>query len=298
MVTETQTSPSDNWRINKVFYARFLEGFADTQFGPIYLGTWGLAAALCFAVCCFVILFGYGPQVGFNPLRYLREFGVLAVYPPAPSYGLQIAPMEKGGYWQIATFFLTLSIYLFLARIWQRALANRLRPLVAIAFSSAVFLFSAIYIIHPIMVGTWNVAPGHGLKAQLDWVNYFSIKYGNFFYNPFHMVSIFFLLGSTVLLAMHGASILGALSYNAHRELDEVEVTTEGTQRVQLLWRWVMGFNATANSIHQWALIFGVLVALVGGIGVIASGWLEPNWFLWACRAGIVPSPQMACPMP
>lgn len=298
MVTETQRNPSDDWRINKVFYARFLEGFADTQFGPIYLGVWGLISMMTFAVAVFVILFGYGVQVGFNPLRYVREFGVLAVYPPAPSYGLQLAPLEQGGYWQIATFFLTISVYTWLARIWQRALANKLRPLVAIAFTAAIFLFSVIYFIHPIMVGNWNEAPGHGLRAQLDWTNYYHIKYGNFYYNPFHMLSIFFLLGSTVLLAMHGATILATLSYNTHRELDEIDVTTEGTQRAQLLWRWVMGFNATANSIHQWALIFGVLVVLTGAIGVLTSGWLEPDWFRWACRAGIVPSPQLACPVP
>jgi photosynthetic reaction center M subunit len=298
MVTDIQKRPSDDWRINKVFYLRFLEGLADTQVGPIYLGTWGLISLLSFVTCCFMILVGYGVQVGFNPLRFVREFPVLAVYPPAPSYGLMIAPLEKGGFWQIATFFLVISVYTWLARIWSRALANRLRPMVAIAFSSAVLLFSAIYFIHPIMVGTWNDAPGHGLKAQLDWVNYFHIKYGNFYYNPFHMLSIFFLLGSTVILAMHGATILATLHLNAHRELDEIEDTTEGTERAQLLWRWVMGFNATPHSIHQWALAFGVLVVITGAIGVLASGWLEPDWFRWACRAGIVPTPQMACPVP
>lgn len=290
-------SSSDNWRINKVFYARFLEGLVDTQFGPIYLGVWGLAAVLTFSVCVFMIFMGYGVQVGFNPLRFVREFPVLGVYPPDPSYGLQLAPLEKGGYWQIATFFLTLTVFLWLARIWSRAIANKLRPMVAIAWSAALWLFSAIYIIHPVMVGTWSEAPGHGLRAQLEWANFYSIKYGNFFYNPFHMVAIFFLLGSTVILAMHGATILGVLHLNAHRELDEAEESTEGTKRAQLFWRWVMGFNATATSIHQWALMFGVLVVLFGGFGVIASGWLEPDWFLWACRAGIVPSPQLACPV-
>jgi photosynthetic reaction center M subunit len=296
MATEIQKRPSDNWYIGKPRYIRALEGLADTQFGPVYIGTWGVISLICFGAACFFILIGYAVQVGFNPLRFLREFPVLAVNPPAASYGLGLAPMEQGGYWQVATFFLTISIYTWLTRIWSRALANQIRPVVPIAFAAAVFLYSVIYFIHPMMVGTWNDAPGHGLRAILDWTNYFSIKYGNFYYNPFHMISIFFLLGSTVLLAMHGATILATLSYNAHRELDEIDETTEGTQRAQLLWRWVMGFNATAHTIHQWALIFGVLVVLTGAIGVLASGWFEPNWFLWACRAGIVPSPQLACP--
>jgi photosynthetic reaction center M subunit len=297
MTTETQKHSSANrWHIETKIFARFLEGFVDTQFGPIYIGTWGVLAVLSFAASVFTILVGYGVQVGFNPLRFFREFWVLAVYPPSAEYGLVLAPLEKGGYWQIATFFLTTTVYCWLIRVWDRALAHKLRPMVAVAWSAAIFLFSAIYIIHPIMVGTWNDAPGHGLKAQLDWANYFSIKYGNFFYNPFHMVAIFFLLGSTVLLAMHGATILGVLHLNAHRELDEIETSSEGTQRAQLFWRWVMGFNATATSIHTWSMAFGVLTVVFGAIGVLMSGWFEPNWFLWACRAGIVPGAQMACP--
>jgi photosynthetic reaction center M subunit len=288
----------DGWYLRRTFYLRFLEGFADTQIGPLYLGYWGLIAILAFVACVFIILMGYAPVVGWNPVRYVREFGVLAVYPPAASFGLGPAPLNQGGWWQIATFFLTVTVMAWLIRIWSRALANNLRPMVAIAWSAAVFLYAAIYIIHPMLVGTWADAPGHGLKAQLDWVNYFNIKYGNFFYNPFHMVAIFFLLGSAVLVAMHGATILGVVYLNAHRELDEIHDTGEGTQRAQLFWRWVMGFNATATSIHTWSMGFGVMVCVIGALGVIATGWLEPDWFLWACRAKIVPSPALACPMP
>lgn len=298
MVTETQRNPSDDWRINKVFYARFLEGFADTQFGPIYLGVWGLISMMTFAVAVFVILFGYGVQVGFNPLRYVREFGVLAVYPPAPSYGLQLAPLEQGGYWQIATFFLTISVYTWLARIWQRALANKLRPLVAIAFTAAIFLFSVIYFIHPIMVGNWNEAPGHGLRAQLDWTNYYHIKYGNFYYNPFHMLSIFFLLGSTVILAMHAGTIWALEKYAAHEEWNELQAPGTGTERAQLFWRWCMGFNANAYSIHLWAFWFAWLCGVTGAIGVFLSmPDFVNNWFQWGVEAGInYPQPPPVAP--
>jgi photosynthetic reaction center M subunit len=294
----TTLAPDDGWYIKRRYFLRFLEGFADTQIGPIYLGYWGAMAGMFFVATVFLILMGYGQAVDWNPIRYVREFPTLAVYPPVASYGLTMAPLAKGGWWQAATMFLTATVYTWSIRIWSRAIANKLRPMVAVAWSAAVFLYSAIYIIHPAMVGTWAEAPGHGLKAQLDWANYFSIKYGNFFYNPFHMVAIFFLLGSTVLLAMHGATILATLHLNSHRELDEVEETTEGTQRAQLFWRWVMGFNATAHSIHVWSMTFGVMVVIFGALGVLASGWMEPNWFLWACRTGIAPSPALACPLP
>jgi photosynthetic reaction center M subunit len=294
----TTLAKDDGWYIKRRYFLRFLEGFADTQIGPIYLGYWGAMAGMFFVAAVFLILMGYLHTVAWNPVRFLREFPILAVYPPDASYGLTMAPLAKGGYWQAATLFLTACVFSWSVRIFSRARAHKLRPMVAIAWSSAVFLFAVIYIIHPAQVGTWSEAPGHGLKAQLDWVNYFSIKYGNFYYNPFHMVSIFFLLGSTVLLGMHGATILATLHLNSHRELDEVEDTTEGTQRAQLFWRWVMGFNATAHSIHVWSMAFGVMTVLTGAIGVLASGWFEPDWFAWACRAGIAPSPALACPAP
>ncbi len=286
-------------RAKKSFHIKALQGFGDTQIGPIYLGIWGLLAIGSFAITVLMIFIGYGLQVGWNPIRFMREFAVLGVEPPAPSYGLQFAPLAQGGFWQIATLFLTLTLVFWTIRIWSRATANGVRPLLPIAFGAALFLFSAIYIIHPISMGSWNEAPGHGLRAQLVWANNFSIKYGNFYYNPFHMVSIFGLLGSTVLLAMHGATILATVQYQSHRELDEIEDSTEGTHRAQLIWRWIMGFNATPHSIHVWALGLATLAAVAGGIGVITSGPAEPNWYLWACRAGITPGGIAACvPLP
>ena len=278
-----------------VGYLTFLRGFADTQIGPVYLGMWGLFAICSFSLCVLMIFFGYGVQVGYNPIRFLREFAVLSVEPPAPSMGLQWAPLKEGGYWQLATLFLALTLVFWTFRLWTRAVANNLRPTVPAIWGAVLFLWAAIYIIHPIWVGSWNEAPGHGLRAQLVWANAFSIKYGNFYYNPFHMVSIFGLLGSTVLVAMHGATILATLKYGSHREADEVIDSDEGTHRAQLFWRWVMGFNATAWSIHVWAAYFAVITMVFGAIGVLASGTAEPNWFLWACRAGIVPGHQAAC---
>ncbi|WP_214278606.1 hypothetical protein, partial [Escherichia coli] len=41
-----------------------------------------------------------------------------------------------------------------------------------------------------------------GIFPHLDWTAAFSLRYGNLFYNPFHMLSIAFLYGSTLLFAM------------------------------------------------------------------------------------------------
>jgi photosynthetic reaction center M subunit len=122
----------------------------------------------------------------------------------------------------------------------------------------------------------------------LDWTNNVSVQYGNFYYNPFHMLSIFFLLGSTLLLAMHGATIVAASRWGAHREVEEMMTEGSGTQRAQLFWRWCMGFQATSKSIHIWAAWFGALTGITGAIGLLLSGTLIYDWYVWAQSAGIV----------
>jgi photosynthetic reaction center M subunit len=43
-----------------------------------------------------------------------------------------------------------------------------------------------------------------------------------------------------------------------------------------------MGFNATMESIHRWAWWFAVLTTLTGGIGILLTGTVVDNWYLWA----------------
>lgn len=59
---------------------------------------------------------------------------------------------------------------------------------------------------------------------HLDWTNYFSICYGNFFYNPFYMFSIVFLYGSVLLFAMHDATILAVSLYGDDCEVEQILV--------------------------------------------------------------------------
>jgi photosynthetic reaction center M subunit len=143
-------------------------------------------------------------------------------------------------------------------------------------------------LIRPIILGRWTDAPGHGFVAILNWTNYVSIQTGNFYYNPFHMLSIFFLLGSTLLLAMHGATIVATSRWGSEREIEEMWAEGPGTQRAQLFWRWVMGWNANSYSIHAWLWWFAALTAITGAIGLLLSGWLIPDWFKWAETVRIV----------
>lgn len=262
--------------------------FGVGQVGPVYLGIAGVTAVASGALALFIILEDYLYQVGYNPILFAREFFVLSTEPPAMSYGLGFAPWHEGGAWIVATLLLNVAVLAWWARVYNRARAAGLSMRLAWSFASALFLYFVIYLIRPVIIGNWAQAPGQGFKAILEWTNNVSILYGNFYYNPFHMLSIFFLLGSTVLLAMHGATIVATSRYGSHREIEEMMVEGEGTQRAQLFWRWTMGFNVNSKTIHDWCWWFAGLTVITGGIGLLLSGTVIENWFAWAQSIGIV----------
>ncbi|MCB0076346.1 MAG: photosynthetic reaction center subunit M [Anaerolineales bacterium] len=262
--------------------------FGVGQVGPIYLGTWGVISIAAGVASAFIILLDYLYQVGYNPILFVREFFVLQISPPAMQYGLGFAPWFEGGGWLVATLFLHVSVLAWFARVWSRSKAAGLGRQLAYGFAAALFLYFVIYLIRPVLMGNWAQAPAHGFKAILDWTNNVSVHMGNFYYNPFHMLSIFFLLGSTLLLAMHGATIIATARYGSHQEVEEMMVEDTGTQRAQLFWRWTMGFNANSKTIHDWCWWFAALTAITGGIGLLLSGTAVWDWFVWAVNARIV----------
>jgi photosynthetic reaction center M subunit/photosynthetic reaction center L subunit len=267
--------------------------FDNGQVGPVYLGVSGTIAVIAGAVASFIILEDYMWQVGYNPIVFLREFFQLATYPPPMEAGLGLGPSwHEGTAWVFATFLLHISVLAWLVRIFARSKAAGLGNRLTWGFIAALFLYFVIYLIRPVAIGNWAQAPGQGFKAILDWTNHVSVQYGNFYYNPFHMLSIFFLLGSTLLLAMHGATIVAASRYGAHHEVEEMMAEGSGTHRAQLFWRWCMGWQANSKTIHDWSFWFGALTGITGGIGLLLSGTLILDWYMWGVQVGIVAPPM------
>lgn len=266
--------------------------FGNGQVFPVYLGAWGTLAVLAGVLASFIILEDYAYQVGYNPIAFARDFFVLSTDPPAMEHGLGFAnDWHAGSDWIVATFLLHIAILAWWVRTRRRATALGLGTHVSWSFLAAMFLYYIIYLIRPIIIGNWAQAPGQGFKAVLDWTNNLSVMYGNFYYNPFHMLSIFFLLGSTLLLAMHGATIVATSRYGSYREVEEMMTESTGTQRAQLFWRWCMGFQATSKTIHDWCIWFAAFTGITGGIGVLLTGTLVSDWFAWAAQSGFVAPP-------
>jgi photosynthetic reaction center M subunit len=229
-------------------------------------------------------------QAGFNPAVFVRDLFWLSLDPPAPEYGLSMPPLAEGGYYLIASFFLLVAVMAWWLRSWMLADQLGMGKHVAWAFASAIWLFLVLGLIRPLLMGSWSEAVPYGIFTHLDWTNLFSLTYGNLFYNPFHALSIVFLYGSTLLFAMHGATILAVTRLGGDRELEQIVDRGTASERAALFWRWTMGFNATMEGIHRWAWWFAVLCTLTGGIGILLSGTVVDNWYVWAQERGYGPS--------
>ena len=249
------------------------------------------SASIVFGVLWFWIVgFSMLSSVNWNIIEMIRQLPWLALEPPPPEYGLRMPPLSKGGWWVIASFFLLLSVMLWWARTYVRARALGMGTHVAWAFASAIWLFLVLGLFRPVLMGSWSEGVPYGIFPHLDWTSALSIRYGNLFYNPFHMLSIAFLYGSALLFAMHGATILAVSRYGGEREIEQIVDRGTASERAALFWRWTMGFNASMESIHRWAWWFAVLCTLTGGIGILLTGTVVDNWYLWAVKHGVAPA--------
>jgi photosynthetic reaction center M subunit len=285
-------------RIGKPRHSRLLGLFADAQIGPLYLGTLGSLSLLCGFIAIEIIGLNMLASVNWDPVQFIRLLPWLALEPPGPQWGLRIPPLNEGGWWLAAGFFLTLSLFLWAARVWRRADQLGLGQHTFWAFMSAIWLYLVLGFLRPLWMGSWSEAVPFGIFPHLDWTAAFSIRYGNLFYNPFHALSIVFLYGSTLLFAMHGATILAVARFGGEREVDQAIDRGTAMERAGLFWRWTMGFNATSESIHRWAWWFAVLTPLTGGIGILLTGTIVDNWYLWAIEKRFAPEyPQVWGPI-
>ncbi len=277
-------------RILQPFHSRWLGRIGETQVGPTYLGIEGMISLICGFIAIEIIGLNMWASVNWNPIRFIKMLPFLSLDPPAAKYGLEIfPPLREGGWWLMAGFFLTTSILLWWVRMYRRARAIGMGTHIPWAFASAIWLYLVLGFIRPILMGSWSEAVPFGIIAHLNWTATFSVRYGNLYYDPFHMLSIVFLYGSTLLFAMHAGTILAVARFGGERETREIADRGTAMERAAIFWRWTMGFNANFESIHRWIYWFAILCTLTGGIGILISGTLVDNWYLWGYKHGIAP---------
>ena len=282
--------PQNSPRGTQTSFSYWAGKVGDAQIGPTYLGTTGLISLVCGIIAFEIIGLNMFASVNWDPVEFVRRLPWLTLNPPDEKYGLTLPPLNEGGWWLMAGFFLTTSVILWWVRMYRRARALQMGTHVAWAFAAAIWLFLVLGFIRPVLMGKFSEAVPFGIFSHLDWTNSFSLNYGNLFYNPFHMLSIAFLYGSALLFAMHGATILAVSRYGGERELEQISDRGTASERAALFWRWTMGFNASMESIHRWAWWFAVLCPLTGGIGILLTGTAVDNWYDWGVKHSIAPS--------
>ncbi|MEM8553568.1 MAG: photosynthetic reaction center subunit M [Pseudomonadota bacterium] len=278
MVEDTDMSE----RMGKPGFSTLIGWFGNAQLGPVYLGGLGVASLATGLIWFVLVGLSYWDQAGYNPGVFARDLFYFSLEPPGPEHGLGVPPAGEGLMWFIASFFLLVSVMLWWARCWFLAEQLKMGKHIFWAFGSAIWLFLCLGLFRPLLMGDWSEAVPYGIFSHLDWTNLFSLTYGNFFYNPFHALSIVFLYGSALLFAMHGATILAVSRFGGDREIEQIVDRGTASERAALFWRWTMGFNATMEGIHRWAWWFAVLTTLTGGIGIILTGTVVDNWYAWA----------------
>ncbi|XDA98928.1 photosynthetic reaction center subunit M [Sulfitobacter sp. LCG007] len=280
MMTERMVTP----RFSKLF-----GWLGNGQLGPIYLGWTGMVSLATGFLWFFIVGLNMLAQVNWSLPEMLRQLFWLALEPPSPEYGLRMPPLNDGGWYIISSFFLLVAVCTWWLRAYLLAQEHRMGKHVAWAFASAIWLFLVLGLFRPILMGSWSEAVPYGIFPHLDWTTAFSIRYGNLYYNPFHCLSIVFLYGSVLLFAMHGATILAVTRFGGDRELEQIFDRGTASERAALFWRWTMGFNATMEGIHRWAWWFAVLTPITGGIGILLTGTVVDNWFIWAQEHNFAP---------
>jgi len=283
-------------RLIKPFFMHLAGRLGNAQIGSLYLGPLGLASIILGTLSINIMGFNMLAQVNWSPVQFVRQLFWLALEPPPPAYGLHLPPMNQGGWWLLAGGLLTMSMLLWWGRTYRRARALGLGTHVAWAFLAAIWLFLVLGFFRPLLMGSWSEGVPFGIFPHLDWTAAFSLRYGNLFYNPFHALSIAFLYGSTLIFAMHAATILAVSKFGGEREIEQIIDRGTATERAALFWRWTMGFNATMESLHRWGWWFAVLCPLVGGIGILLTGTVVDNWYLWSVKHGVAPAYPAAVP--
>ena len=92
------------------------------------------------------------------------------------------------------------------------------------------------------------------------------------------------------MFAMHAATVLAVSRFGGEREVEQIvdRGTASSAARCSGAGPWAS--MRPSESIHRWAWWFAVLCPLVGGIGILLTGTVVDNWYLWGVKHGIAPT--------
>ncbi len=247
----------------------------DFWVGPFYVGFFGVTT-LFFTILGTALIFWEASQgPSWNPW-------LISIAPPDLEYGLGVAPLLKGGVWQIVTM---CAVGAFVS--WALREVEICRKLgmgyhVPIAFGFAIFAYVTLVVIRPFLMGAWHWGFPYGIFSHLDWVSNTGYQYLHFHYNPAHMIAVSFFFTTTLALALHGSLVLSAVNPPA-KGPGGGEVRSPEYE--DTFFRDIIGYSVGTLGIHRVGLFLALNAGFWSAICIVISGpfWTRgwPEWWTW-----------------
>ncbi len=240
----------------------------DFWIGPFYVGFFGVTALFCAFLGTALIFLGASMEGTWNPW-------LISIDPPPLEYGLQFAPMAEGGIWQLVTICAIGAFSSWALREVEISRKLGMGLHVPIAFGVAIFAYVTLVVIRPFLMGAWGHGFPYGIMSHLDWVSNVGYSYGNFHYNPAHMVAITFFFTTTLALSMHGGLVLSAVNPGRGK-------TVKTPEHENAFFRDFIGYSIGTLGIHRLGLFLALSAGIWSAICIVISGPLyEGSWVDW-----------------
>ena len=243
----------------------------DFWVGPFYVGFFGVTTIFFSAIG--IALIAYGAALG--PTWNLWQ---ISINPPAEEIGLGFAPLKEGGLWQVITICAIGAFGSWALRQAEIARKLGMGMHIPFAFSFAILAYVTLVVFRPILLGGWSHAFPYGIITHLDWVSNTGYQFGNFHYNPAHMIAVSFFFATTFALSLHGALILSATNPGK----GEVVKTAE---HENTFFRDTIGYSIGTLGIHRLGLFLALSAGFWSAVCIVISGpfWTRggPEWWSW-----------------
>jgi photosynthetic reaction center L subunit len=245
----------------------------DFWVGPFYVGFFGVSTVFFCFVGIGLLAWGAANGPTWNPFR-------LSINPPALEYGLSLAPMLKGGIWQAVTVCALGAFGSWALREVEICRKLGMGYHVPVAFGFAILAYATLVVFRPIAMGAWWYGFPYGFMSHLDWVSNVGYTYGNFHYNPAHMIAITFFFTTCLALGLHGGLILSSVNPKKGE-------TVRTPEHENTFFRDSIGYSIGTLGIHRLGLFLALAAVFFSAVCIIISGpiWKDGNawadWWQW-----------------
>ncbi len=240
----------------------------DFWIGPFYVGFFGFVMILCTVLGTLLIIYGAALGPTWN-------IWLISINPPDIEYKLALAPMREGGLWQIITILATAAFVSWALREVEICRKLGIGYHVPFAFGVAILAFVTLNIFRPIMLGAWGHGFPYGIMSHLNWVWATGYQYGNFHYNPAHMVAIAFFFTTTFALALHGGVVLSAVNPQPGQAV-------KSSEHEDTYFRDTVGYSIGPLGIHRLGLFLALssgfwsaVCIMISGPPIYSGSWIE-----------------------